>query len=79
MELFRFSDEIQTAYERLPHALAIYQFIDNQIFAIMLSDGYCELFGFESKDQAYEALDKNVYHNIHPADVLELMTRLIAR
>ena len=69
MELYKFSEEIQTAYERLPHALAIYQFLDNQIFALVLSDGYCETFGFENQAQAYEALRKNVYHNIHPADV----------
>ena len=69
MELYKFSDEIQTAYERLPHALAIYQFIDNQIIALVLSDGYCETFGFENQAQAYTALRKNVYHNIHPADV----------
>ena len=69
MKLYKFSEEIQTAYERLPHALAIYQFLDNQIFALVLSDGYCETFGFENQAQAYEALRKNVYHNIHPADV----------
>lgn len=69
MDLFKFNDDIQAAYERLPHALAIYQFIDNQIIVRVLSDGYCETFGFENQSQAYDALRKNVYHNIHPADV----------
>ncbi len=69
MDLFRFSDDIQSAYEQLPHALAIYQLIDNRIFARVLSDGYCETFGFESREQAYKALEKDVFYNIHPQDV----------
>lgn len=69
MNLYKFSDEIQNEFERLPHALAIYQFIDNQIIVRVLSDGYCETFGFDSRDQAYTALEKNPFHNIHPEDV----------
>ncbi len=69
MEIFKFSDEIQNAYERLPHALAIYQFIEDKVVVLVLSDGYCKTFGFENQSQAYDALRKNVYHNIDPADV----------
>ena len=54
MERFSYAKEVQTAYERLQHPLAIYQFINNRVIAIVLSDGFCELFGYENQDEAYK-------------------------
>ncbi len=69
MEKYKFNNEVQTAYERLQHPLAIYQRINSRVVAIVLSDGFCELFGYENQEQAYLQVNHDYLRNIHPDDV----------
>lgn len=69
MEKFCFTHEVQTAYERLQHPLAIYQNIEDRIVAIVLSDGFCELFGYDNQEQAYAKINDDYLRNLHPDDV----------
>ena len=45
MEKYVFTPEKKTMLESLPQPMAVYQFIDNRIVTIALSDGFLELFG----------------------------------
>ena len=53
MEKYQFDSATKAALEKLRVPLAVYQFIDKRVVTILLSDGFCELFGFDNKDDAY--------------------------
>ena len=53
MERYRFTEQLQAAYESMQVPFAIYQFINKRVATLVLSDGFCELFGYEDKAQAY--------------------------
>ena len=42
-ELYTFSPEVREAYERLKFPFAVYQFIDEESFVLLISDGYCSM------------------------------------
>lgn len=71
-EIFSFKEEIQAAYERLPLPFAIYQFINNEVVVLVVSDGYCEMFGYDEKSDAYSDLKEFVFANIHPKDLARI-------
>ena len=51
---------------------AIYQFINKRVVTLVLSDGFCELFGYEDKDQAYYDMDHDMYKDTHPDDMARI-------
>lgn len=69
MERYRFTDQVQNAYEELKQPLAIYQFVNKRVVTLVLSDGFCELFGYKERSQAYYDMDSNMYKDTHPDDV----------
>lgn len=69
MEKYCFEEKVQTAYERLQHPLAIFQLVDDLVVPVVLSDGFCELFGFDNQEQAYDDINQDFLQNIHPLDV----------
>ncbi len=69
MEQYHYKEEIQNAYERLLHPLAIYQYLDGRIIPIVLSDGFCEMFGYKNQEEASKSIRKNIYSGIHPKDL----------
>ena len=68
MEKYQFDSETKAALEKLRVPLAVYQFIDKRVVTILLSDGFCELFGFDNKDDAYYVMDHDMYRATHPED-----------
>lgn len=69
MERYRFTEEVQAALESLRQPLAIYQFIDNSIATIVLSDGFCEMLGYQDREEAYHDMDTDLFIDVHPDDV----------
>ncbi|MBP5169428.1 MAG: EAL domain-containing protein, partial [Oscillospiraceae bacterium] len=65
---YRFTEQVQTAYESMQVPFAIYQFIDKQVVTLVLSDGFCELFGYEDRAKAYDDMDQDMYRDAHPDD-----------
>ena len=72
MKRYRFTEQLQTAYESMQVPFAIYQFIDKRVVTIALSDGFCELFGYEDKAQAYYDMDHDMYKDTHPDDMARI-------
>ncbi|MEE3475152.1 MAG: diguanylate cyclase [Ruminococcus sp.] len=68
MEKYQFDSATKAALEKLRVPLAVYQFIDKRVVTILLSDGFCELFGFDNKDDAYYVMDHDMYRATHPED-----------
>ncbi len=56
-------------YERLTVPFAIYQFVDKKIVTIAISDGFCQLFGYDDPAKAYFDMDNDMYRDVHPDDI----------
>ena len=61
MEKYVFNPEKQAMLESLPQPMAVYQFIDNRIVTIALSDGFLELFGYTDRKQAYHDMNHDLF------------------
>ena len=72
MGRYQFADEKRKVLEGLPQPLAIYQFIDKRVSTLILSNGFCEVFGYEDRKQAYFDMDNDMYRDTHPDDVARI-------
>ena len=72
MEKYKFSEEQRAVLESARVPFAIYQFIDKRVVTVVLSDGFCELFGYDDRGQAYydPDEDKTVDDVVRRADKL---------
>ena len=68
MEKYRFTEDQKSILEKLQVPFAVYQYIDKRIVTLALSDGFCELFGYEDRAKAYYDMDNNMYTYTHPDD-----------
>ena len=48
---------------------AVYQFIDSRVATLVISDGFCKLFGYDDIRIAYHDMDHDMYKYTHPDDV----------
>ena len=72
MKRYVFTQEERSALERLRQPFAIYQFIDKRIVTILLSDGFCNLFGYKDRASAVYDMDNDMYRDDHPDDVARI-------
>ena len=72
MSRYTFPEETRSVLESLPQALVVYQFVDSKIETLILSDGFCELFGYTDRNKAYYELNNDLYKYDHPDDVARL-------
>ena len=67
-ERFYFDQRTQEILEGLTVPFAIYQYIDKRVVTVALSQGFCDEFGFKKLEDAYRAMDTDMYHGTHPDD-----------
>ncbi|MBQ7507667.1 MAG: EAL domain-containing protein [Lachnospiraceae bacterium] len=72
MEKYRFEETERTLLEGSCIPFAVYQFIDKRVVTILLSDGFLELFGYEDRDYAVDAMDNDMYKFDHPDDIAQI-------
>ena len=72
MERYRFTSEQQKLMEGLRQPFAVYQFVDRRVVTLVLSDGFCSLFGYEDREKACYDMDHNMYKDTHPDDVARI-------
>ena len=68
MDRYVYADEVRAALEGLQQPLAVYQLIDDQIATLLVSDGFCKLFGYADRAQAAWDMDHDMYKDTHPDD-----------
>ena len=68
-EKYRFDPGTMETLEHLSVPYAVYQFLDKRVVTLALSDGFCRLFGYEDRAQAYYDMDHDMYRDIHPDDL----------
>ena len=67
-EKFCFDNRTQEILEHLTIPFAIYQYIDKRIVTVTISQGFCDAFGFKKLEDAYHAMDNDMYRAAHPDD-----------
>lgn len=67
-EKFTFDQNTQELLEGMSIPFAIYQYIDKRVVTIVLSQGFCDEFGFQSPEDAYLVMDNDMYRATHPDD-----------
>ncbi len=74
LEKYRYNAEEKAFLEGSCIPFAAYQFINKRVVTIVLSDGFCDLFGFDKNDKAfaYDLMDNNMYRDTHPDDLADL-------
>ena len=71
-EKYNFDKRTQETLEHLTVPFAVYQFVDKRVATLVLSDGFCRLFGYEDRGQAYHDMDYDMYKDVHPDDVARI-------
>ncbi len=64
--------EKRAVLENLKQPFAIYQFLDKKAVTLLLSDGFCDLFGFPERDEAVRVMDNDMYKYAHPDDIARI-------
>ena len=54
--------------EDSPYPVAVYQFANHRVVPLAVSDGFCRLFGYSTRDQAMFVLDREMVQDMHPDD-----------
>ena len=67
-EKYNFDSRTQEILEHLTIPFAIYQYVDKRVVTITLSKGFCDEFGFANMEDAYKAMDNDMYRATHPDD-----------
>ncbi len=68
MKRYVFDDAERAALEGLRVPLAIYQFLNKRVVTVLVSDGFVELLGYDSREKTIYAMDNNMYEDTHPDD-----------
>ncbi len=72
MERYEFSNESRELLEKSVIPFAIYQFIDKRVVALIISDGFCRLFHYDNREEAYYDMNHNMYAEAYPDDVARI-------
>ena len=65
--MYQFSDESRKAYESMTVPLVVYQFENEKVVPLLVSEGFCLLTGL-NHEKALEMLGTSQYNLIHPDD-----------
>ena len=72
MDRYLFSEEQRSLLEGMQVPFAIYRFINKRVVTVLLSDGFCRMFGYDDMAQAYYDMDNDMYKDTHPDDVARI-------
>jgi diguanylate cyclase (GGDEF)-like protein len=72
MNRYLFSKDQQELMENMQVPFAVYQFLDKRVVTLALSDGFCRLFGYKDRFQAYHDMDNDMYKDTHPDDAARI-------
>ena len=68
MEQYLFPEEERAQLEKSRIPLAVYQYLDSRVATLIVSDGFCEQFGYKDHTDACYDMDHDMYRSVHPDD-----------
>ncbi len=69
---YAYNTEKRIVLESLQQPFAVYQFVDKRVVTLLVSDGFCRLFGYADHDEAMYDMDNDMYKDAHPDDVARI-------
>ena len=54
------TEQERAFYEGLRQPFAVYQFVDNRVATLAVSEGFCALFGFADPEEAIRYIDMGI-------------------
>ena len=72
MKKYQYSPETRSVLESLQQPLAVFQYIDGHVVTLVVSDGFCRLFGYADRRQAMSGMDHDMFGYTHPDDRAQL-------
>ena len=77
MKEYELSEDQRVFIESMRQPFAICQFLERGIVTLVVSDGFCELFGYRDRAHAYADMNKNMFKDIHPDDTARFTNAII--
>ncbi len=68
MDKYRYKTDEFALMEQSCIPFAVYQYIDRRVVSLVISDGFCRLFGY-AREEVYDLMDHDMYRDVHPDDV----------
>ena len=68
MGRYEYSDIERKILEGSRIPFAVYQYVDERVVSLILSDGFCDLFGYTDRAKAHHDMDNDMYAETHPDD-----------
>ncbi|WP_432647978.1 EAL domain-containing protein [Mitsuokella sp.] len=72
MDRFRLPNLLKEAVKASPVPFAIYEFANQKVRTVALSQGFLDLFGLRSYEEAVALMDSDMYRDAHPEDVARI-------
>ena len=69
MDIHKYSKHDLMLMEESVVPLAVYEFVDNRVLTVLLSDGFLESFGYGDRKATMDLMDNDMYRDAHPDDV----------
>ena len=68
MKKYEFTKEQRAFIEGMRIPFAVSQFLEKGVATLVVSNGFCEMFGYKDREQAYSDMNQNMFKDIHPDD-----------
>lgn len=72
MERYQFNPEVRAFLEAMPIPFSIYQYLDHQAVALLVSDATVRFFGYDCREEVIQQFNTFLYPNAHPDDVARI-------
>ena len=69
MAAYEFDELKRSILEGSVVPMGIYQVVDGRVTTLLVSDGFCELFGCRDRQETLELMNRDPYWNVHPDDL----------
>ena len=77
MKRYEFTKDQRLFIETMRQPFVVCQIMDKRVVALAVSDGFCELFGYRDRAQAYADMNQNMYKDVHPDDAARFTSALL--
>ena len=72
MKTYQFEPDTRAFLEKMPVPVAVYQYLNNRINALVVSEALLRLFGYDSIEEGLFFLNNDMYHDVHPEDLARI-------
>ena len=72
MEVYHFTEREKAFIESAPVPFGVYGWVEGRVVALLLSAGFCKMFGYTDLEDAYRDTNEGLYRFVHPDDAARI-------